>query len=279
MTADPFDLDVLIRPGLLKVDALGDRIDRDRWDRPYVVLPDGSRREAYTRVSTLAKANDDTYNLDRWRQRIIVIGFTRRPDLWARAEAAAEDRDVLDKIMQQAFIAGGGEERANYGTAMHSFTEHLDLGGSMDAVPVWARADCEAYLDALELYGLEPVGIEEFVVHDGLKAAGTLDRRYVVKRTGELVVGDLKTGDHDPNYPTGVVTQTAIYASSQRYDEDGTRSELGVSLEVALLMHLPLGKAECTVYDLDITQGHRAARAALWVREWRKAKPIRVREV
>src|SRR5690606_1008152 len=59
-------------------------VQRDRWGRPLIVPPGGGDPVAYTRVSTLAKALDDTSNLMAWKQRVTAVGLARRQDLRTR---------------------------------------------------------------------------------------------------------------------------------------------------------------------------------------------------
>src|SRR5690606_327328 len=74
-----------------------DPIPRDRFKRPLIVPPDGGTPVAYTRATTLAKTLDDTYNLQQWAERQVLVGAGMRPDLGVSAtllgpKAAAGDK-------------------------------------------------------------------------------------------------------------------------------------------------------------------------------------------
>jgi hypothetical protein len=131
--------------------------------------------------------------------------------------------------------------------------------------------DLNAYRKRME--DVRVVEMETFVVNDEIKAAGSLDR--LIEWKGELVVADIKTGQHEPRYPHSVSLQTAIYARSTPYTHEEGRKPRAreVSTTTGLLIHLPAGQAKCDIYELDIQAGWEAVQLALNVRQWLKAKP------
>jgi hypothetical protein len=241
-------------------------VPRDRWGRPLIVPPGDRKPIAYTRASTLAKALDNGNALANWKQRMTALGLAVRPDLMALVHTkTAEDRKDLDNICEQALVAAGGEARANMGTALHALSEEVDRG-------IWPTADeammrdLTAYAEAVNLAGLRPLAMEGFVVQDQLQVAGTYDRIWQMA-DGTIVVGDLKTGDSAATYGLGAVQiQTAVYAHGTPYTHDAGRgkalADLGVSQTLALLVHLPAGSGECSIYPLNIEEGWADAQLA-----------------
>lgn len=259
---------------------MGEDVKRDQWGRPLIVPVGGGKRIAYTRASTLAKALDNGNALAAWKQRMTALGLVRRPDLLTLVRTLSiEDKNALDQICEQALVAAGGSARANVGTALHSLTEQVDRGQTPEFLDPELERDLQAYVDAILAAGLIPVSVEQFVVCDELQVAGTYDRVYR-DRDGNLFIGDLKTGDSAATYGLGAVQiQTATYSRGTLYSEIEGRThslpDLGVSQTEALLVHLPAGSGQCTIYRLNLEQGwadahlastvHRRAAAA---RKW-----------
>lgn len=250
---------------------------RDRWGRPLIVPADGGKALPYVRVSTLAKVLDSKEALMAWKQRMTAIGLGKRPDLAQRAAVTDPgDKRALKEIVEAAMAAAESDKAANIGTTLHTLTEQFDKG-TLEHIPAEHIGAMTAYEEATK--GLQMKAAELFVVNDELQAAGTFDR-LVQLPDGRLAVADLKTGQHDPTYPHSVTTQVAIYANSHFYDvESDTRRgylpDLGISTDVGVLIHLPAGKAECRIYELDLTVGYSLARAATVVRAIYKDKPIK----
>lgn len=254
-------------------------IPRDRYGRPLITPPGGGKPIPYTRVSTLAKALDDKTSLMDWKCRQTAIGLAARPDLVTKTKAAGDDKRALKEVVEAALAAAESDKAANMGTSLHAFTEKIDAGQSVDDLiddpndPTYA--DLTAYRDATR--GLVMEAAELFVVCDELQAAGSFDRLLKHPDVG-LVVSDLKTGQHEPNYPHGVAQQIAIYANSTLYDPDQGRiaalADLGVRTDVGLLIHLPAGKGRCDLYLIDLEHGWALAQTAVAVRAAYKTKPL-----
>jgi hypothetical protein len=259
---------------------VGDLIGRDRWGRPLITPAGGGKAEPYTRVSTLAKVLDDKTALMQWKCRQTALGMGRRKDLVALAKTAkAEDKAKLNEIVESALAAAESDSAANMGTALHSMFEQVDAG--MDPTEFGAEfaPDLTAYRDAM--VGVEVLARELFVVCDELKAAGSFDKLVrVTLPDGRVVlmVADVKTGQHEPNYPHGVATQIAIYSRSHVYHPEKGRvaslPEMGVSQELGLLIHSPAGKATTDLYLLDLSVGWALATTAVAVKAAFKGKPI-----
>ena len=253
-------------------------IPRDRWGRPLIVPPDGGKPIGYTRVSTLAKALDDKTSLMVWKCRQTAIGLARRPDLVSKTSAVGDNRAALNEVVKEALAAAASDRAANVGTALHAFTERIDAGEKpADLVPHTdpLYLDLCAYKEATK--HLTMAAAELFVVCDELQAAGSFDRLVGVPDVG-LLVSDLKTGQHEPDYPHGVAQQIAIYANSTLYAPEQGRiaalADLGVRTDVGLLIHLPSERGVCELYLIDLEHGWQLAQAAVAVRSAYKSKPL-----
>jgi len=250
-------------------------IPRDRYGRPLIVPPEGGKPVGYTRVSTLAKALDDKTALTKWKQRQVVIGLGARPDLVAVAGAVKGDDRKLDEIVETAMTAAESERAANIGTALHALSEQVDADCAIDSLPMEFRADLSAYRQAME--PIDIVATEMFVVTDEVQAAGTFDR-LVRMPDGRVLVGDLKTGKHEPNYPHAAATQMAVYSRGHLYDPErgrvGHLPSLGIDQDHGLLIHLPAGTGTCALYLVDLNVGWSLAQTAVAVRNAFKSKPI-----
>lgn len=249
-------------------------IPRDQWGRPLIVPADGGGKPVpYTRVSTMAKVLDNQYNLNLWKQRMVAKGLSADPGLLARVRQmdVKADRKAFDQICEDAMNLAGSQTRANLGTAMHAITEDLDAGRPLAIMEPWQEADLEAYRHATR--NLQVLSMEQFVVNDELQVAGTFDRVYQLP-DGRRMIGDLKTGDSDPEFAMAVTTQTAMYAGGSLYTVEQGRTfslaSLGVSQTEGLLVHLPAGQGICNIYLLDLTKGASAARLAKLVFDFQK---------
>jgi hypothetical protein len=272
---------------------------RDRWGRYLLLHPRTGKPQAWTRTTTFAKSCADTFALSQWGARMTVVGLTMRGDLLALAHGkdVSKDKKALDRIVEDAKSAAGDKVAANKGTALHSFTELVDTGrGTVADVPEAQRADVCAYRAAMEDAGLEVVLAERITAVTGFDVAGTFDRvlRLTrdlpgIGRAGEYLIGDLKTG-RDLSYGWGeIAVQLAVYAHGvndsgvwdavagvweQPHSLDDINVRMAVREDVGIVMHLPVGKAECTLYRVDLAEGWKASRLCAEVREWRKAKNL-----
>ena len=253
-------------------------IPRDRWGRPLITPPEGGKPIGYTRVSTLAKALDDKTSLMDWKCRQTAMGLARRPDLVSKTSAVGDDRRALNEVVKEALAAAASDRAANVGTALHAFTERIDAGETPeDLVPHTdpLYLDLCAYREATRHLGMEAA--ELFVVCDELQAAGSFDRLVTVPDVG-MIVADLKTGQHEPDYPHGVAQQIAIYAHGTLYDPEQGRvaalADLGVRTDVGLLIHLPSERGVCDLYLIDLEHGWALAQTAVAVRTAYKTKPL-----
>lgn len=265
---------------------------RDRWNRYLLPHPETGKRQGWTRATTMAKSISDTFALSQWSQRMVLKGASTRPDLVALAGTldVKKDKDRLNSLAEQAKDAAGQKVAANLGTAVHSFTEHVDGGGSLDEVPAAHRADVSAYLAAMSEAGLHAVPhlIERITVVPEFGTAGTLDR--VLRTAGdEYVIGDVKTA-RDLQYGwQEIAIQLALYAhgvnasgvwdlGNEKWEPDPLSRFAApgrkVSTEYGIVMHLPIGEGTCTLYRVNLRAGWAAASLCASVRDWRKTREL-----
>jgi hypothetical protein len=274
-------------------------IDRDQWGRPRLYTPEG-RKVAHTRPSTVKGYLDPKDGLIAWKASMTALGLARSKSLQARVASIAAggegysgNKGALKEIVEQATTIAQASQGANFGTAVHTFTELADAGQlDWDYVPEALRGPMDAYVEATSR--LKVIDSEVFVVIDQLQSAGSLDRLYELD--GEVMVGDLKTGAQEDKYPLGCTIQVAIYSRGQRYRDldfpgspeftDGTpnanatawRKPLHPNLNQSrgIMIHLPLepvkGKYVCNLLALDLDYGWKLAKLGVEVNAARRKK-------
>lgn len=263
-------------------------VERDRWGRPLLFPPEGGRPVPYTRPSTMAKWLDSQAGLINWKASMAMIGMAQSKPIQARVAAIVaksvdnpyrENRDALKGLVESATQVAQAQGRADFGTAIHEFTELVD-SGTLDwsFVPAGLRSTLEAYRETIS--GFDVIDSEVFVAVDEeidgtpLRGAGSLDRLILHPQLG-VCVADIKTGPDEPKYPLGVTTQVSIYSRGLRYRDtrfsgspqfdDGTPNPDGsawrkplhetLNREVGILIHLPLNAGRCDLYALDLSRG------------------------
>ena len=245
---------------------------RDRWGR-YVI--DGT---GYTRATTIAGTLEDTYNLGRWQMRMAVHGATLRDDLLATAQAhnPEDDKQTYDKLVTDALAAANSKRKANIGTALHRFTQDLDLGvKTLADIPEEHRGTCANYLEIMDLHGVEidSTRVEQVVIDTGRKVAGTCDR-IATLADGRRVIADLKTGTDLSWGWMKILIQMAIYAHHTHtydYATEKKGKRIDVDLTEALVIHVPADGKGATLHLVDLEAGFDLYMLALETREWRKS--------
>lgn len=250
---------------------------RDRWGR-YLILNGNGPAKPYTRATTVSSTLSDSFGLTKWKMRTLALGLATRDDIYARIAASEPtDKKGLDRLCEDALEAGRSSAGANYGTALHEAVARLNRGETVTMPAPW-QADLDAYQQAVadsELT-IHPEYIEQICVLDDVKVAGTFDL-VVTLPDGTLAVADLKTGQSLDFSWHEIAIQLALYAhASDIYNPDnGFRQPMpAVRTDLALVIHLPAGRNQCTLHTVDIAQGWEAAQLALNVREWRSRKRI-----
>jgi len=256
-------------------------VKRDQWGRYILPDPDTGKLQSFTRATTFANTAADQYNLGLYNERLVAKGMAMRPDLYAEAASAhIDDKKTLQRIAELAKEAAGASAKARLGTALHTFTEKTDLNEKVTIPAPWDK-DVEAYVTKLKDEKIEvvPEYIEATIIVPSLSVAGTLDRLIRVVGWDGLVVGDLKTG-HSVQYAwMEIACQLYLYSRATHiYDHrTETLSEMPkVNQDKAMVIHLPVGDAECELYEINLELGSRVAAVAEVVRELRKRKDFSV---
>lgn len=250
---------------------------RDDYGRYLMVDPITGDERAFTRATTIAKVLEDTSNLEKWSNRLTAKGVAIRDDLrlLARSLDPEKDKSELGKLVWQAQEAAGSRESSNYGKALHGLTAQADQGREVDA-PYPHDADLRVYRETLQAHGVVviPDMVEVIVCLPELGVAGTFDR--LVSFALEWYVDDVKTGAN-VDYPHAWALQLALYAhaSHMTFDLGRTWEPMPrVNQERALVTHLPQGRAECSLWWVNIAAGWEAVQLAIDVRAWRKRKGL-----
>lgn len=283
-------------------------VPRDGWDRPLVVPECGGKPLPHTRTTTFIDCIEDKSNLTDWGKRMVLAGVAAKPSLLdAVRQLDPEDsgyKKRLSGLAEAAVEAAGANEKREHGTALHGLSELVDQGQPLPqgTSPEDLR-DMAAY--KMATVDFDVLHIEKLVVCNELQVAGTPDRvaRYVGlgpdKRLMDAnLITDLKTGTTE--YGTlKMAMQLAIYSRGKFYDwsafpvDPSDKKALAawkkreVSPEEAaaaytplpdinqdwgVIINLPAGSGEATLYWADLQLGWRLALLAREIRAARKEK-------
>lgn len=250
---------------------------RSANDTPYITDPTGARtkpknkadeghvkRSPYGSPSGAGKLIENTYNLQKWGERMTVTGIGVQLALIADCAVLAtmerdtpEWREAADRVVVAAKGAAKSMLAADRGTHAHALTEDNDeerdwivraeAGEILDVPTEAQRGLVEAWQEMLVRDGLEILAVEASCVDDRWRLAGTLDRiarttkpltfvlhggEQRVIPAGTVLVLDVKSGkctkrrDGTIMYWAGYAVQIASYAQSVPYDTEAeTRGE------------------------------------------------------
>lgn len=252
--------------------------------------PETGKLTSYTRASTVAKTLEDTWMLDAWAKRMMLIGLQRSLALQADleqmlSEFEAEDltgnparelRKPLNDLAKEAQFRAGSKAAAEFGSAVHAWCEWVDHGGWIWAVPDMFRPWVYAHRRVLAESGLfvDRNWTERIILNTQCGVAGTLDRLFWNHR-GQLFLGDIKTSrgmDYSWLY---FAIQLAIYhGASHVLSLDGTHWEPMPPLNPhsALVMHLPRDEPETSrLVPICMRFGAEALHTAMTVRRLRSS--------
>lgn len=182
-------------------------------------------------------------------------------------------RRLLDAVDKATELAGASTAAAK-GTEFHKLGEMTNKGQRPTIVRDELVQPLAHYTERVA--AIEFLHQEMLIVNDEIQRCGSAD--YLMRipagvrgPTGEpldqpwVVVGDLKTGKWDYQYPAGLYAQLAGYGKGMLYDQDANvRSPLHPELNTdwGVLVHYPLAVEGSTVkfYWLDLNVGMEAAR-------------------
>ena len=269
-----------------------DTTRRDQWGRYLVVPPGGGKPTGYTRVTTVAKALDDTGGLAPWKATMAAGGIIMRHGLRARWEAllasygdpwyASElSKKLAKELVEECAAVGGGNDRKEIGSTMHTITALVDGGRTPQHMTKETAADVSAYVTGLAGAGISvvPGSIELVVVLDAWQVAGTFDRLAQVPGFDLPLVADLKTGSSLEKGWQPIAVQLAAYSRGeflyqQGPDKNGSKDQRhpmpAVDQKWGLIMWLPAGEARLELYLIDLEAGWEAFEVSMWTRNWRQ---------
>ena len=237
----------------------------------------------YSRPSGFGKDLDDESALTLWKIDRAMDGVASSPALTAKVAAKLGKKQGRKELREEAILLGRGGESADLGTALHAMSHRLETEEGYVAVEPFA-SDLARYLLTLDSAGLKSEHVEVHLCSDIHRAAGTADRIYRATREvtlpvgppllpGQMVIGDLKTGEKLDYSLPGYVVQLAIYCDSVFYDittDERTPMPDTLRTDWGLLVHLPAGHATCTLLWCDLQVGREGAKIVRDVRSWRK---------
>lgn len=244
----------------------------------------------------------DRWNLDEWFANMTAVGLSMRPDLILGVSAAAqfdpvsgkltkEAKDAIRGLRRQALDVAKGRAGANQGTAIHTATERLDLGETLEGIglPYPFDADLRAYdvlKRAMDLT-YDPRHVERTVRVPDLDVCGSFDRlgtcRWLEERgmiaPGELVVVDVKTEGAPLLNLIHIAPQMAGYVHGDgMWDPAISDFEPmpAINQHIGLIIHVRDGAA--TPYVVNLGAGWKSALRAAEQRDELKASKRRLGE-
>lgn len=272
-------------------------IEYDRWGRyaNLPAIPGVCGVQPWTRVTTLAKTLEDTYYLDLWKQRQILLGIMDNPDLLNAAKGSRfnptsqHGKNILNSIASQAMENAGSWTGASKGTKFHDLTEAFDRGQGagisieIDTEDPDSITMVRAYDALLKRHDIRviPELMERVICVPSLGVAGRLDR--IISDGGVYRIGDVKSQKTLDFGHMSLAIQLAIYANATHMLDTETWTWVpmgdllpeGLDRSTGVIMWVPAeepGRAE--IHDVDLEFGWTLARAAVKVREWRKTKGV-----
>lgn len=268
-------------------DVFTNTIPRDRNKRPGILQSNG-KTKYYRRTTKFIGELENTYNLEKWSERMVALGMGKRNDLVLAAASLTDgddDKSALDDVAYQAKEAAKASSKATKGTALHKICERLDRGTPLDqiSIPPDHVDDVGAYIAWRDQVGVIYQLIETMRVFDPFQVAGTPDRTGTIG--GKHYIIDLKTGDIDwDDTQREIAQQLAMYAHSTAYDPDqearpGYKNgrfpdPAPIDRLKAVVIHLPAGEGRCEAHWVDISKGWEGIQISKKVWDWRKNRGL-----
>lgn len=266
------------------------KVERDRYDRPLIKQPDGTKLP-YNRASSYGGQIDDKTNVQKWELRQVLRGAAiavrkgiepnflngipeHLLDPWDEYTSKRE-KEAITSMADRAKEYAGSNLKSQLGTDIHYATELVDLGESLEdglkQFEPWRREllkeRAETYYRVTQDYGLKHHSIEQFGVQDELLVAGTWDRSSFVPwwPGHKETILDVKTSGSMDFAGVTFAVQLATYAHMQAYDiPTGERTpHEDMNLERALIVHVSREKdGPVELFPVNIDEGWKHARLA-----------------
>lgn len=249
----------------------------------------GVRDKTYKRVTSFIDVLDDKSFVQAWCERMVLLGVAHDPSfLTGVLDIDPEDRDGKDMLNRRAEAAkdlGGANRKSDKGSHLHDLSEVVDRHERLPGdLPEADALDMKAYAEGTHGF-FKIIHMEELVVNEQLGTAGTPDRVSqwegefelvapdgTVIDPDELLITDLKTGRVDFG-ALKMAMQLSIYSRSKLFVKGSPdRKSMGnVNQKWGIIMHLPAGSGELTLYWADLTLGWQAVEVAQDVHAMRRA--------
>jgi hypothetical protein len=248
-------------------------------DSTHSYMLNGRRAKSVTAV---AKLVSDSFALDQWRKRMVAVGMTLEPRLAERVAVDPDNRELVDKVCEDALEVAGSHHAARRGTQRHRASELADTDGKL--LTDQQREDAAAWKRTVDHHGLEilPKFVEGFAIWPQYGVVGRFDR--IARYQGRSVILDLKSGENAVRYPQSTAAQLGLYARapliSAEVDTVGDKAtvtnwteppadlDLDVGFVVLLSDEMEVGE----LWEIDIAHGWAGAQLALELVAWRKQK-------
>lgn len=258
-------------------------------DPPGYVRP--PRARGFMRMTNLASAFSDQVRLQKWRERMLLIGM-RADEGVLFDELAAQGLEVMDPVDAKAWLEehadkavkrAGGDAGARRGTARHLMVQ-LWLETGILTGHRTMRLQLASLQDALARHYLKPITgwSERRVCNPEFHTIGTLDMAVECQLTGRRGILDLKTQrafwsyleicgqqagyDSAPWYWDGPEDSRGSWARSPAWDLVGVEGGLFPGRRVALLAHMPQepgpGQLPVEIHEVDLSFGREVLKCA-----------------
>jgi hypothetical protein len=257
---------------------------------PGYMIPKGDK--GFMRMTNLAAAFSDQIRLQKWRERMIMLGIRTAEGEALYDEFMATDLNAMTPDEGKAFLemmaekfaeAAGAGLGARRGTARHTMLQIMNETGVLTGTRTM-RLQLHSLWEALERHHLEPIAgwAERRVCNTALGVIGTLDMGVRCLLTGQIGILDLKTqrrfwsyleicgqqfgydsaewaweGPHDP---------AGRWVESPAWDLTGTPGGDFPGRRVALLAHMPQepgkGQLPVEIHEVALDYGAEVMRHA-----------------
>lgn len=226
-------------------------------------------------MTNLAASISDTKALGDWDRRQTLIGFGLHPDLvpelrrlvWAAKEEGVDFQNLrahkdfsaaLDDLAERAKDISGANAARDAGITLH---ETWETGDGAEEHQRWIARLAELLDDA----GLEviPELVERTVRNVAVRAMGRFDNILLERKTGRLLIADLKTKRNPFWSMLEIDAQLAGYAyaewmlnpaSAESYYDLGPM-QMGVDLTVGVVLHMPSDGGRPYLRKADLVEG------------------------
>lgn len=249
-------------------------------DESHTYYLNGKRAKSVTNV---AKIPVDSFTLEQWDRRQVAIGMAIDPNLVEKVAVDIENRDTINKVVEDAKKTARAHLSADRGTQMHRVLELVLLDQEEKLLTAQQRADAVVLKRTLDRYKLTPYDalIEQFVAWPQYCVTGRFDA-VLETSDGALILVDLKSGPNAVTYPQATAIQLALYARaphiSDNIDVRGDKSTITdwrtmperLDRHYGYVLLVEPDAEVGTLHEIDIEHGWAAAQLALQIVNWRK---------